>query len=175
MWTSYLESIPVPILRTGLMEPLMWLLMKNSCLMLPVTLSSLTFRINKRISLQITQRAKRRFVNLGLNSRPTFFGCNASNYTSFSRTPPLVIYFPHTGWTAYTNFSTFTLEYTNADVAAYIDNGVATAVPPRALPPLTLPSIGYGVNSSRKEIVQHGLCASPAQFSNAPKNAPEFQ
>lgn len=76
------------------------------------------------------------FVNLGLNSRPTFFGCNSSNYTSFSRTPPLVIYFPHTGWTAFTNFSTFTLEYTNADVAAYIDNGVATAV---KLPPYLHP------------------------------------
>lgn len=68
------------------------------------------------------------FVNLGLNARPTFFGCNASNFTSYSRTPPLVIYFPHTPWTAYTNFSTFTLEYSQADVAAYIQNGVATAV-----------------------------------------------
>src|SRR5271167_3483521 len=47
------------------------------------------------------------FVNLGLNSRPTFFGCNASNFTDYSRTPPLVVYFPHTPWTAYTNFSTF--------------------------------------------------------------------
>jgi lysophospholipase len=70
----------------------------------------------------------RSFVNLGLNSRPTFFGCNASNFTDYSRTPPLVIYFPHTPWTAYTNFSTFTLEYTQDQVAAFIQNGVATAV-----------------------------------------------
>jgi lysophospholipase len=86
------------------------------------------------ITLYLTFELNFRFVNLGLNSRPTFFGCNASNYTSFSRIPPLVIYFPHTGWTAYTNFSTFTLEYTNADVAAYINNGVATAVHPPITP-----------------------------------------
>jgi Lysophospholipase catalytic domain len=83
------------------------------------------FQINKRISFVLFDYS---FVNLGLNSRPTFFGCNASNYTSFTRPPPLVVYFPHVGWTAYTNFSTFTLEYSNASVQAYIDNGVATAV-----------------------------------------------
>jgi lysophospholipase len=108
------------------------------------------------------------FVNLGLNSRPTFFGCNASNYTSFSRIPPLVIYFPHTGWTAFTNFSTFTLEYTNADVAAYIDNGVATAVIPLLFPNA---SFSYKeVNDSHKEIVRHGRLVLPVQSCREQKN-----
>jgi lysophospholipase len=74
------------------------------------------------------KHADDRFVNLGLNARPTFFGCNASNFTDFRRTPPLTIYFPHVPWTAFTNFTTFTLEYSQANVTAYIENGVATAV-----------------------------------------------
>jgi lysophospholipase len=77
--------------------------------------------------------AYRRMVNLGLNSRPTFFGCNASNFSDYSRPPPLVVYFPHTPWTAFTNFSTFQLEYSDAEVQAFMDNGAATAVPPPAL------------------------------------------
>ena len=112
------------------------------------------------------------FVNLGLNSRPTFFGCNASNYTSFSRTPPLVIYFPHTGWTAFTNFSTFTLEYTNADVAAYIDNGVATAVISLLFPNT---SFSYKkIDGSHKEIVRHGPLVLPVQFCREEKNEQEY-
>ena len=58
-----------------------------------------------------------------------------------------MIYFPHTGWTAYTNFSTFTLEYTDDQVAAYIQNGVATAV----FPPYARLTI------SHKETAQPGL------------------
>lgn len=73
---------------------------------------------------------KCRFVNLGLNSRPTFFGCNASNYTSFSRIPSLVIYFPHTGWTAYTNYSTFVLQFNDTQVDQFMQNGAATVVLP---------------------------------------------
>lgn len=79
-------------------------------------------------SLFSGKRINFRFVNLGLNNRPTFFGCNVSNFTDYSRPPPLVVYFPHSPWTAYTNFSTFTLEYSDAEVQAYIDNGVATSV-----------------------------------------------
>ena len=84
--------------------------------------------ISKRILLTLTSNSDYSFVNLGLNSHPSFFGCNASNFTGYLQTPPLVVYFPHVGWTAYTNFSTFTLEYTPDQVAAYIQNGVATAV-----------------------------------------------
>jgi lysophospholipase len=75
-----------------------------------------------------------RMVNLGLNNRPTFFGCNASNFSDYSRPPPLVVYFPHTPWTAYTNFTTFTLEYSDAEVQAFMDNGAATAVHPPLTP-----------------------------------------
>ena len=69
-----------------------------------------------------------RFVNLGLNAHPTFFGCNASNFTSYSRPPPLVLYFPHVGWTSYNNYSTFLLEYTDTQVQNFITNGVTEAV-----------------------------------------------
>lgn len=89
-----------------------------------------------------------RFVNLGLNSHPTFFGCNASNFTSYGRTPPLVIYFPHVPWTAFTNWSTFTLQYSQAEVQAYITNGVATAVSCSCCNRLT---------ASLKETVPRGL------------------
>jgi hypothetical protein len=50
MWISFLELILVPILRIGLMERLMWLLMRNSCLMLRAMCPSLISLINKRIS-----------------------------------------------------------------------------------------------------------------------------
>ena len=132
-WTLFSPSILAQILRIGPTGRPLWLRMKNSASMLQATLSFLISLISKRISLS-HNKTHDRFVNLGLNSRPTFFGCNASNYTSFRRTPPLVVYFPHTGWTAYTNFSTFTLEYSDADVAAYINNGVATAVSPPLYP-----------------------------------------
>jgi hypothetical protein len=132
-WTLFSPSILVQILRIGLTGRPLWLRMRNSNSMPQATSSSLISLISKRISLS-HYRTHDRFVNLGLNSRPTFFGCNASNYTTFRRTPPLVVYFPHTGWTAYTNFSTFTLEYSDADVAAYINNGVATAVSPLSSP-----------------------------------------
>jgi lysophospholipase len=35
------------------------------------------------------------FVALGLNNRPTFFGCNSSNVTSGDNIPPLVVYIPN--------------------------------------------------------------------------------
>jgi lysophospholipase len=44
------------------------------------------------------------FVNKGLNTRPVFFGCNATD-------TPLIIYIPHYPWTAYSNSSTFQLAY----------------------------------------------------------------
>ncbi|KAF8294739.1 hypothetical protein DL93DRAFT_2173965 [Clavulina sp. PMI_390] len=56
------------------------------------------------------------FVNLGLNSRPTFFGCNDSAPT------PLVVYIPNHPYTAYTNFSTFQLAYTAEEIDAFLSN-----------------------------------------------------
>ncbi|KAK9445441.1 lysophospholipase Plb1 [Metarhizium brunneum] len=63
------------------------------------------------------------FVNLGLNSRPTFFGCgNAS-------AGPLIVYVPNTPYTFFSNVSTFDLSYNDSDRNQIIENGynVATA------------------------------------------------
>ena len=126
MSISFSPSIRVQTLRIGPMVLHLLPRIRNTWSMLRVMWSFHMSLINKRISL--ISDSDYSFVNLGLNSRPSFFGCNASNFTGYSRTPPLIIYFPHTGWTAYTNFSTFTLEYTPDQVAAYIQNGVATTV-----------------------------------------------
>lgn len=38
------------------------------------------------------------------------------------------MYFPHVPWTGFTNYSTFTLQFTQSEVDAFIENGVNTAV-----------------------------------------------
>ncbi|PYH98100.1 hypothetical protein BO71DRAFT_395575 [Aspergillus ellipticus CBS 707.79] len=60
------------------------------------------------------------FVNLGLNSRPTFFGCDPKN---ISGTAPLVIYLPNSPYTYDSNFSTFTLTYSDEERDSVITNG----------------------------------------------------
>lgn len=61
------------------------------------------------------------FVNLGLNQRPTFFGCgNAS-------AGPLIVYLPNTPYTFYSNFSTFDLSYNDSDRNQVILNGYNVA------------------------------------------------
>jgi lysophospholipase len=50
------------------------------------------------------------FINLGLNNKPTFFGCNASNF-SIGAVPPLIVYIPNAPYSAYSNVSTFTPSY----------------------------------------------------------------
>jgi len=66
------------------------------------------------------------FVNLGLNRRPTFFGCNGQNITT-GRTdasvPPLVVYMPNTPYTYRSNVSTFTLSYKDSERDDIIANG----------------------------------------------------
>ncbi|KAF8314067.1 hypothetical protein DL93DRAFT_2080559 [Clavulina sp. PMI_390] len=56
------------------------------------------------------------FINLGLNSRPTFFGCDDPVST------PLVVYLPNRPYTAYTNFSTYQFSYTQEEIDAYMTN-----------------------------------------------------
>ncbi len=63
------------------------------------------------------------FVNLGLNQRPTFFGCDASNFSSGSHVPPLVVYLPNAPFTAWSNVSTFTPSYSLAQRNSIIQNG----------------------------------------------------
>jgi lysophospholipase len=50
------------------------------------------------------------FVNLGLNTRPTFFGCDPNNMTD-GLNVPLVVYIPNAPYVAYSNVTTFTLSY----------------------------------------------------------------
>ncbi|KAF2804556.1 uncharacterized protein BDZ99DRAFT_451627 [Mytilinidion resinicola] len=64
------------------------------------------------------------FVNLGLNKRPTFFGCDSSNFTGDA---PLVVYVPNTPYVYNSNVSTFTLSYNNTERNAIIENGYDVA------------------------------------------------
>lgn len=58
--------------------------------------------------------------NLGLNNRPTFFGCN-------STTSPLIVYLPNAPYTTTSNVSTFDLSYPDAQRDALVANGYALA------------------------------------------------
>ncbi|OCL09424.1 lysophospholipase [Glonium stellatum] len=64
------------------------------------------------------------FVNLGLNTHPTFFGCDVSNLTGPA---PLVIYIPNHPYVYNSNVSTFTLSYNNTERNAIIENGYDVA------------------------------------------------
>jgi lysophospholipase len=63
------------------------------------------------------------FINLGLNSKPSFFGCDVNNFTAGSTIPPLVVYIPNYPYTAYSNASTFTATYTATERNNVIQNG----------------------------------------------------
>jgi len=64
------------------------------------------------------------FVNLGLNARPTFFGCNASNTTSVT---PLIVYLPNAPYTYFSNVSTFDPSYNTSQRDAIVLNGYNVA------------------------------------------------
>lgn len=64
------------------------------------------------------------FVNLGLNKRPTFFGCDEGNLT---RTTPLVVYLPNSPYNYYSNVSTFDPSYTDEERNNIILNGYNVA------------------------------------------------
>ncbi|KAH6974518.1 lysophospholipase [Ilyonectria sp. MPI-CAGE-AT-0026] len=61
------------------------------------------------------------FVNLGLNMRPTFFGCNDSS------SGPLIVYLPNAPYSSHSNFSTFDLEYSIDERNQVIENGYNVA------------------------------------------------
>ncbi|TGJ87776.1 hypothetical protein E0Z10_g898 [Xylaria hypoxylon] len=71
------------------------------------------------------------FINLKLNQKPTFFGCDTSEFTSGSDNditiPPLIVYVPLTPYTAYSNASTFNPSYTDEERNAFIENGFNVA------------------------------------------------
>src|SRR5277367_560273 len=64
------------------------------------------------------------FVNLGLNSHPTFFGCNASNTTGLA---PLIVYIPNGPYITQSNVSTFDDAYNNTQRNLIIENGYDAA------------------------------------------------
>lgn len=64
------------------------------------------------------------FINLGLNTRPTFFGCNSSNTTSPT---PLIVYIPNSPYVFHSNVSTFDLKYNNSERNAIVRNGYESA------------------------------------------------
>ncbi|KAK6346069.1 Lysophospholipase 1 [Orbilia blumenaviensis] len=65
------------------------------------------------------------FVNLGLNTRPTFFGCDASNFTGV--VPPLLVYIPNHPFIYNSNVSTFTASYNISERNTIIQNGYLVA------------------------------------------------
>lgn len=64
------------------------------------------------------------FVNLGLNSRPTFFGCDSSN---LSDPAPLIVYVPNAPYVYQSNVSTFDASYNDTERDAIILNGYHVA------------------------------------------------
>lgn len=68
------------------------------------------------------------FVNLGLNSRPTFFGCSGTNTSTGTLAEgvspaPLIVYLPNSPWSAASNLSTFDPSYATSQRNAVITNG----------------------------------------------------
>lgn len=63
------------------------------------------------------------FVNLGLNKRPTFFGCDAKNLTNLEFIPPLIVYMPNTRESYNSNTSTFKMSYSTSERLHMIKNG----------------------------------------------------
>ncbi|KAJ3454540.1 hypothetical protein MRS44_013140 [Fusarium solani] len=64
------------------------------------------------------------FINLGLNKRPTFFGCDRDTNNSSG---PLIVYLPNAPYTYQSNFTTFDLEYSNTERDEIIRNGYNVA------------------------------------------------
>lgn len=68
------------------------------------------------------------FVNLGLNNKPTFFGCAWNDsLPEGTAQPPLIIYIPNSPYTSMSNFSTFARKYSTTDRDDVIENGYAVA------------------------------------------------
>ncbi|KAG0656865.1 Lysophospholipase 1 [Maudiozyma exigua] len=67
------------------------------------------------------------FVNLGLNTKPTFFGCDAQNLTDLEYIPPLIVYIPNSLHSYQGNQSTFKLSYSTKERIGVIQNGFESA------------------------------------------------
>jgi lysophospholipase len=67
------------------------------------------------------------FINLGLNRKPTFFGCDVNNFTSSTHIPPLIVYIANTPYTAWSNVSTYDPSYSATQRDEIIQNGYNVA------------------------------------------------
>lgn len=67
------------------------------------------------------------FINLGLNQRPTFFGCDTSEFANASHIPPLIVYVANAPYTTHSNVSTFDPSYTDEERNSMIKNGYNAA------------------------------------------------
>ncbi|GMM56093.1 lysophospholipase [Maudiozyma humilis] len=67
------------------------------------------------------------FINLGLNKKPTFFGCDARNMTDLEYVPPLIVYIPNSLHSYQGNQSTFKLSYSTKERIGVIQNGFESA------------------------------------------------
>jgi lysophospholipase len=67
---------------------------------------------------------KSTFLNLGLNTQPTFFGCDSSNVTS---PHPLIVYIPNYPYIYNSSTSTFRTSYNESERDAMVQNGWAVA------------------------------------------------
>jgi len=67
------------------------------------------------------------FVNLGLNKKPAFFGCDFENTTAPT---PLVVYIPNAPYSYLSNVSTFQLDYTHQERGDIIQNGFNVGTQP---------------------------------------------
>ncbi|CAD6638928.1 EM14S01-3B_G0022350.mRNA.1.CDS.1 [Saccharomyces cerevisiae] len=67
------------------------------------------------------------FVNLGLNKKPTFFGCDARNLTDLEYIPPLIVYIPNSRHSFNGNQSTFKMSYSDSERLGMIKNGFEAA------------------------------------------------
>lgn len=65
------------------------------------------------------------FINSGLNRKPTFFGCDANNFTG--TVPPLVVYIANTPYTSWSNVSTYDPSYSDTQRNEIIQNGFNVA------------------------------------------------
>ncbi|SCU79434.1 LANO_0A06238g1_1 [Lachancea nothofagi CBS 11611] len=63
------------------------------------------------------------FVNSGLNTKPTFFGCDATNLTGLAYTPPLIVYMPNNRQSYNSNTSTFKMSYSSDQRMKMFQNG----------------------------------------------------
>ena len=108
------------------------------------------------------------FVNLGLNRRPTFFGCDATNLTNLEYIPPLVVYIPNSRHSFNGNQSTFKLSYSKSERIGMIQNGFEAATMANfTQDPEFLGCIGCAILRRKQQSLNYTLPAECEQcFSN---------